>query len=142
MATLLEGADNPAPTGEGGIDAAAFDATRYTTTGDALKAQLPNLVKGAGLAKVGSNTPLTDQADINYRAHQAAMDLRVATMQGYQNKASVVKSMNQGFLNQFGHLRTALSAPSIGDQVAQLIKNIPGADKSFTAGNLGMSNAA
>jgi hypothetical protein len=114
--------------------------SRCNTTGDAIKAQLPNLVKGAGLARIGSNTPLTDQADITVRAHQAALDLRTATMQGYQNKASVVKGMNQGFLSQFGNLRTALTAPSIGEQVAQVVRNIPGAEKSFTAGNLGIGS--
>lgn len=143
MATLLEGADTSVPTDLNDFKAGIQDTVvRHNTTGDAIKAQLPNLVKGAGLAAIGSNTPLTDQLDITTRAHQAAIDLRTATMQGIQNKSSVVKSMNQGFLNQFGALRTALTAPSIGEQISQLIKNIPGAEKSFTAGNLGMANAA
>jgi len=113
---------------------------RCNTTGDAIKAQLPNLVKGAGLATIGSNKPLEDQADITYRAHQAALDLRTATMQGYTNRQSVVKSMNQGFLNQFGNLKTALTQPSIGEQISQMLQGIPGADKSFTAGNLGIGS--
>jgi len=140
MATLLEEAQKtPATEAEFKADLYA-SASKCNTTGDAIKAQMPNLVKGAGLATIGSNTPLTDQTDINFRAHQAALDLRTATMQGIQNKSSVVKSMNQGFLNQFGALRTALTQPSIGEQVSQLIQNLPGVDKSFTAGNLGIGS--
>lgn len=141
MAALLEGADTQTPTDMNELKAGLQDTvSRCNTTGDAIKAQLPNLVKGAGLAAIGSNKPLEDQADITYRAHQAALDLRTATMQGYQNRASVVKSMNQGFLNQFGNLKTALTQPSIGEQIGQLLQGIPGADKSFTAGNLGIGS--
>lgn len=143
MAALLEGADTQTPTDMNSLKAGLQETvTRCNTTGDAIKAQLPNLVKGAGLATIGSNTPLTDQADITVRAHQAALDLRTATMQGYSNRSSVVKSMNQGFLNQFGNLKTALTAPSIGEQVSQLLQGIPGmeSNKSFTAGNLGIGS--
>jgi len=143
VAALLEGADTTTPTDMNELKAGLQETvSRCNTTGDAIKAQLPNLVKGAGLATIGSNKPLEDQADITYRAHQAALDLRTATMQGYQNRSSVVKSMNQGFLNQFGNLKTALTTPSIGEQVSQLLAGIPGmeSNKSFTAGNLGIGS--
>jgi hypothetical protein len=141
VAALLEGADTQTPTDMNELKAGLQESVaRCNTTGDAIKAQLPNLVKGAGLATIGSNKPLEDQADITYRAHQAALDLRTATMQGYTNRQSVVKSMNQGFLNQFGNLKTALTQPSIGEQISQMLQGIPGADKSFTAGNLGIGS--
>lgn len=149
MATLLE-AENPAPVagmeGQGAGSVAAqmeASASRFSTTGDAIKSQMPNLVKGAGLATIGGNTPLTDSRDIMVRAHQATLDLRTETFRGYSNRQSVVKGMNQGFLNQFGHLRTALSAPSLAEQIGQLVGMLPGgadALKSFTAGNLGIGS--
>lgn len=105
---------------------------------------MPGLVKGAGLSAIGSNEPLSDQADIMMRAAQATTDLRVETRRGYADKASVVKSMNQGFLNQFGPFRTALQAPSINEQISQIVRMIPGGsealDKSFTMGNLGIGS--
>ncbi len=144
MATLIEEA--PAlPTPSSIATDMEASASRYSTTGDAIKAQMPNLVKGAGLARIGSNTPLTDQADITVRAHQATLDLRTETYRGYSNRQSVVKSMNAGFLNQFGNLKTALTAPSVGEQLTQLVGMLPGgpeALKSFTAGNLGIGSVS
>jgi hypothetical protein len=142
VATLLE-AENPAPAAKAGSIAAqaAAGVDRYSTTGDAIAAQMPGLVKGAGFSQIGSNKPLTDPSDITFRAAQAATDLRVATRQGYDDKTSVVKSMNPGFLNQFGPFRTALSAPSIQEQLNQLFNMLPGGSealKSFTLGNLGI----
>ena len=115
-----------------------------STTGDALKSAMPDLVKGAGFSPKGGNAPLTDQSDITLRAHQATLDLRGAVRDGYYNKAGVVnKGFKPDFMNQFGALRTALSTPSIGEQISQLLGGIPGgadAMKSFTAGNLGIGS--
>lgn len=119
-------------------------ATAHSTTGDAIKSAMPELVKGAGLARKGGNTPLSDSRDIALRSHQATLDLRNAVWQGYNNKADVVKSgFRQGFLNQFGALRTALMQPGIGEQIAGIFSKMPGgpeALKSFTAGNLGIGS--
>ena len=108
---------------------------------------MPELVKGAGLARRGGNTPLSDNRDIALRAHQATLDLRNEVSRGYTARADVVKSGFRGdFLNQFGALRTALTTPTIGEQFAKVISSMPGgtdALKSFTAGNLGrFSHAA
>jgi hypothetical protein len=119
------------------------NAQGYSHAGDAIKASMTTLVKGAGMATIGGNKPLEDQRDIMVRAHQATLDLRTSTYQGYQDRTSVVKSMNQGFLNQFGYLKTALNTPSIGEQLGQLFQSLPGggdAYKSFTAGNLGIGS--
>lgn len=120
------------------------DIARNPTRGDAIKSVMPELVKGAGFARKGGNAPLTDQNDITLRAVQATTDLRNAVWQGYNRKADVVnKGFDQGFLNQFGALRTALSTPSIGEQIAQIFSAMPGgadALKSFTAGNLGIGS--
>ncbi len=114
------------------------------TTGKALMSAMPDLVKGAGFATKGGNAPLSNPTDITLRAQQATIDLRAATWQGFTQKSSVVKSMNDGFLGQFGALRTALTAPSIVEQVAQLLGQAnPDITRSFTAGNLGrFSHAA
>lgn len=114
---------------------------QQSTTGKALMSAMPDLVKGAGFATKGGNMPLTDPTQITLRAQQAAVDLRAATWQGFNSKSQVVKSFNDGFLNQFGALRTALSAPSIGEQLGQVLGQLnPDLTRSFTAGNLGIGS--
>src|ERR1700685_1692159 len=51
-------------------------AASASTTGDAIKSAMPELVKGAGFARKGGNSPLHDHRDIALRAHQATLDLR------------------------------------------------------------------
>lgn len=116
----------------------------YSTTGDALKSMMPDLVKGAGFAHKGGNQPLSDQTEITLRASQAATDLRLSVREGLTSKSSVVKSFNPGFMSQFGALQTALNAPSMGEQLAQILGQAnPDLVRSFTAGNLGrFSHAA
>lgn len=144
MADLLTAAEAPAPsnlTGQVSAQAAA-EATRYNRAGDMIKNRMPAMVKGAGYVGDG-NKPLNDDVQIMTRAHQATLDLRTETYRGYKNKPSVVKGLNDGFLNQYGYLKTALSTPSIGEQLEQVFSQIPGgadAMKSFTAGNLGIGS--
>jgi hypothetical protein len=109
-----------------------------------LKAKMTDLVKGAGFVGNG-NTALSDASVVTTKAHQATMELRAETHRGYANRASVVKSMNPGFLDQFGTLKTALNMPSVGEQISQLVGSMPGgadALKSFTAGNLGIGTVS
>lgn len=120
---------------------------QHSRTGDAIKAAMPELVKGVGLARKGGNQPLEDPRQITVLASQAALDLRTEVRRGYTAKSDVVKGMSGDFLGQFGALRIALNTPSIGEQIAQLFQGIPGGAealaKSFTAGNLGrFSHAA
>lgn len=143
MATLLE--DAPAGSPSEATAHLRDEVMQHNTTGDAIKAAMPHLVKGAGLARIGSNTPMTDESAILVKAHQAALDLRVATNKGFTAKSQVVKGLNPGFLSQFGHLKTALSAPSLGEQLSQVFNQMPGgaeAFKSFTAGNLGIGSVS
>ena len=122
---------------------AASAAGSFSTTGDMIKGRMPDLVKGAGLAQKGGNTVLSDPGDILTRSAQATLALRMETAQGYRAKSSVVKSFKGDFLSQFGALRTALEAPSLGEQMASAFAGMPGgADvaKSFTAGNLGIGS--
>ena len=143
MATTTPPAIDAATTPGGVFDQAAAEATTARGTGDVIKARMPAMVKGAGYAGPGGNTPITDAAEIATRTHSATMALRTETWRGYNAKSDVVnKGFDQGFLNQFGRLKAALSMPSIGDQVAQLVGGMPGgadALKSFTAGNLGIA---
>ena len=142
MATTTPPAIDEAATPGGVFAQAEAEAATARGTGDMLKARMPSMVKGAGFSQPGGNTPLTDQADIATRVHTATMALRTETWRGRHQKADVVKGFNGGFLNQFGRLKAALTEPSIGEQIAQLVGGMPGgadALKSFTAGNLGIS---
>jgi len=126
------------------LKAAASEAGRYSRSGDMLKNKMTHLVKGAGFVGNG-NSPLSDPGVVTTKAHQATMELRAETHRGYTNRASVVKSMNPGFLDQFGTLKTALTMPSMGEQIQQLVGSMPGgadALKSFTAGNLGIGTVS
>jgi len=119
------------------------DIAQHNTTGDALKSLMPDLVKGAGFAPKGGNQPLSDPTDITLRASEAATKLRLSVRQGFSAKSDVVKSFNPGFMSQFGALQTALSAPSVGEQVAQVLGQMnPDLTRSFTAGNLGIGSVS
>jgi hypothetical protein len=123
---------------------AAAEAPRYSRTGDMLKNKMTDLVKGAGFVGNG-NSPISDPTMVTTKAHQATMELRSETHRGYTNRGSVVKSMNPGFLDQFGNLKTALTMPSVGEQIQQVLGSMPGgadALKSFTAGNLGIGTVS
>jgi hypothetical protein len=145
MADVLTGSGNPAPANVSGqvTSQAAAEAARFSRTGDVIKNRMPSMVKGAGYVGNG-NTPLQDDMQILTKAHQATLDLRTETYRGYRDKPGVVKGLSGDFLNQFGYLKTALTAPSLGEQLSQVIGQIPGgADalgKSFTAGNLGIGS--
>jgi hypothetical protein len=80
---------------------------------------------------------------VTTKAQQAAIELRTETNRGYTDRNSVVKSLNGDFLNQFGNLKTALSAPSMNEQLQQIVGAIgnPDLTRSFTAGNLGIGTS-
>lgn len=142
----LDAVESPAPVGGEVIAGAAQAAGKYNRTGEMIKAQMTNLVKGAGYVGDGGNAPLTDRTQILTRAHQATMDLRVSTNRGYTSKRNVVKGLNPRFLNDFGYLKTALTAPSLLEQLQSAFASLPGASdalaKSFTAGNLGIGSVS
>lgn len=143
MADILT-AEPTAPASGEAIAKAAAEAPRYSRSGDMLKAKMTDLVKGAGFVGNG-NAPLNDPSVVTTKAHQATMELRAETHRGYVDRASVVKSMNPGFLDQFGTLKTALTMPSVGEQIQQVLGSMPGgtdALKSFTAGNLGIGTVS
>jgi hypothetical protein len=142
VAEILTMEDAPPQAGNA-TRAAAAEAHRYNRTGDMLKAKMPELVKGAGYVGTG-NAPLSDPLIVTTKAQQAAIELRTETNRGYTDRNSVVKSLNGDFLNQFGNLKTALSAPSMNEQLQQIVGAIgnPDLTRSFTAGNLGMFSRA
>lgn len=119
-------------------------ARQHDHTTSVYKSVMPDLVKGEGFAGPGGNAPLTDRAQILTKAAQATVDLRAATWNGFRNKASVVKGMNQEFLAKYGALRTALTQVSPLDAFSKVIGSMPGGqealEKSFTAGNLGVGS--
>jgi hypothetical protein len=136
LAATLDGIETPSQVG----NEAAAEANRYSRTGDMLKARMTSMVKGAGFVGNG-NTPLTNETQIMTKAHQATLDLRTETYRGYADKASVVKGLNPSFLDQHGYLKTALSMPSVTEQVQQALGAVsPDLVRSFTAGNLGIGS--
>lgn len=145
MADVLPSGENPMPAAQAGNVAADYqnELRRTGRLGDVIKNRMPGMVKGAGYVGNG-NTPLTDEMQILTKAQQATLDLRTETYRGYADKPSVVKGMSPSFLDQFGYLKTALSSPSLGEQLSQIIGAIPGGadalQKSFTAGNLGIGS--
>jgi hypothetical protein len=122
----------------------ANGAGRHNTTGDMIKSRMPELVKGAGLAPKGGNMPLTNHTEIMTKAAQASFDIRAETWKGFGSKSSVVNSLNQGWLDGLGALKTGLLQVSPLEQMAAVLKNMPGGEealnKSFTAGNLGIGS--
>lgn len=139
MAAMLPDLDAPVAPAQVASQAAA-EANRYSRTGDMLKARMTSMVKGAGYVGNG-NTPLANETQIMTKAHQATLDLRTETYRGYADRASVVKGLNPTFLDQHGYLKTALSTPSINEQVAQALGAVsPDLVRSFTAGNLGIGS--
>lgn len=153
MADILT-AEPPAPAGLGGQVAAkaAAEAAKYPSgpegIGPMIKSRMPELVKGAGYVGVGANKPLDDYADIMGRSSDAALSIRLESSRGFQNKASVVGSMNQRWLDDHGAFKTALLQMSPKDYIDGLIGMLPGggeamksmATKSWTAGNLGIGS--
>src|SRR5271170_2041296 len=106
-----------------------------------IKTRMPGLVKGAGYAGNGQR-PLDDPTQIMLKAQQATLDLRTETSRGYHSRAEVTKGLNQGFLSQFGYLKTALTTPTIGEQLSEAFGGLvsPDLQRSFTAGNLGIGS--
>ena len=80
-----------------------------------IKSRMPGLVKGAGYAG-NRQRPLEYPTEIMLKAQQATLDLRTETARGDTSRAEVTKGLNQGFLSQFGYLKTALTTPTIGEQ--------------------------
>jgi hypothetical protein len=125
-------------------------ATQYLSKGTTamIAGRMPELMKGAGFAGPGGNKPLDNFAEINSRAAEASIDLRTETWRGFNTKSAVVGSLNQGWLNDFGALKTAMLQMSPMDYINGLMENLPGggdavkafAAKSFTAGNLGIGS--
>lgn len=122
---------------------AEAESRQHSRTGDMIKTRMPFMVKGAGYVGNG-NAPLNDEMQILTKAHQATLDLRTETYRGIHQKADVVKGLNQGFLNQFGYLKTALQAPSMTESLQQILGGVVSPDivRSFTAGNLGIGSVS
>lgn len=114
---------------------AEAEAANHKSHGEMLAARMPNMVKGAGFARPGGVAPLSDQADIASRVSESAFALRGATHKGHTARADVVKGLNPDFLSNHGFMASALSMPSIGETVAQMLGQLPGAAeamKNFT----------
>lgn len=82
-------------------------AAEFSSANSMLSASMPTLVKGAGYAKPGGNTPLDDDEEIFKRSMRAETALVKAVKQGVNDPQGVMKSWSPEFANNFG---AALSA--------------------------------
>lgn len=82
--------------------------------------RMPNLVKGAGFAKIGGNAPLDDDAEIFKRSMEAEKSLRGAVKNGLQNPDAVRKGINPAFTSQFGLFLSEGQSPGYGQLVGEL----------------------
>ena len=149
---LTDIAGLPAPGPDTGQVAreAEQQASQYFSKGTSamIAGRMPELVKGAGFVGPGGNKPLDNWSEINTKAAQASIDLRAETYKGFTSKRQVVSELNQGWLNDFGALKTAMTQLSPMDYINGIMENLPGgaeaqkafAAKSFTAGNLGIGS--
>ena len=150
--TDIAGLPAPGPTTGQVAAEAANEANRYFSKGTSamIAGRMPELVKGAGFVGPGGNKPLDNWSEINTKAAQASLDIRAETWKGFHNKRQVVSELNQGWLNDYGAFKTALTQMSPMDYFTGVLENIPGgadaqkafAAKSFTAGNLGIGSVA
>jgi len=85
-----------------------------------ISGRMPNLVKGAGFAKVGGNAPLTDDSEIFKRSYEAERALRTSVKNSIANPDAVRKSINPAFQSQFGLFATEGSNPAYGALVGEL----------------------
>lgn len=150
--TDLASLEAPGPvTGTVAREAEAQAGQYYSKgTGAMIAGRMPDLVKGAGYVGPGGNRPLTNWSEISTKAAQASIDIRTETYRGFHDKMSTVRSLNQGWLNDFGALKTAIMQMSPKDYIDAIVANLPGggeaikavANKSFTAGQLGIGSVS
>jgi hypothetical protein len=149
--TDLAGLPAPGPVTGTVAAEAANEANRYFSKGTSamIAGRMPELVKGAGFAGPGGNKPLSNWAEINTKAAQASLDIRAETWKGFNDKHRVVGELNQGWLNDFGALKTAMLQMSPKDYIDSIVKYLPGGgealeavSKSWTAGNLGIGSVS
>jgi hypothetical protein len=149
-------ANDSAPGVPSALSQAASEASRFSSTGEMIKNAMPGLVKGAGYASTshgvagqgGMGSPGTkplgdNDPGVMLKAQQATLDLRTETFRGIHQRSDVVKGLNQGFLSNFGYLKTALTSPSLGESLASMFQGgavSPDLTRSFTAGNLGIGS--
>jgi len=85
-----------------------------------ISGRMPNLVKGAGFAKVGGNKPLDDDGEIFKRSFEAERALRTSVKNSIASPDTVRKSINPAFTSQFGLFLTEGNNPGYGALVGEL----------------------
>ena len=102
-----------------------------------ISGRMPNLVKGAGFAKVGGNQPLTDDAEIFKRSYEAERALRTSVKNSMVSPDTVRKSINPAFSSQFGLFLSDNGGGSGYGQLASEISSVLSAElgKNITIGN-------
>jgi hypothetical protein len=115
---LLKGFDAP-------IDdrwvASDEDAGRYAHAADMLSEKMPTLVKGAGYARPGGNTPLTDDDKIFKASMKAERTFLKSMKDGIEDPAAVIKSLSPEFSGHFGAF---LAASPQNQQMARIVDSL------------------
>lgn len=114
----------------GAVNAEMTQAARRSDFEALFTTKAKDLVKGVGHV-TNNGVPLTEgihSGEIVTKATQAALDVRTATMRGVRDTDSVIGGMSRDFLNHRSF------AP-----ISYQVKQSAVLNKSFTAGNLGLS---
>jgi hypothetical protein len=98
--------------------------------------RMPNLVKGAGFAKVGGNKPLDDDGEIFKRSFEAERALRKSVKNSIASPDTVRKSINPAFSSQFGLFMTEGNNPGY----SSLVNEISGVLSAELGKNISLSS--
>lgn len=107
MTTAVEAVHKAAQSDGGDWYADGSDAAHYRTPDLMLSDKMQTLVKGAGYAKPGGNTLLTDDDQIFRQSMRAETAFRKSIKQGVEEPQQVLKSLNPEFAGRFGSFLAA-----------------------------------
>jgi hypothetical protein len=97
------------------------DAGRYSYAAEMLGEKMPTLVKGAGYARPGGNTPLSDDDQI-FKASMKAENAFLKSMKnGIDDPEGVIKSLSPEFAGHFGAF---LAASPQNQQMARVVESL------------------
>ncbi|MFF4403593.1 hypothetical protein [Streptomyces sp. NPDC001404] len=125
MSTTTELVRDAAQNDSGDYYADGSDAGRYRTPDLMLSDKMQTLVKGAGYAKPGGNTPLGDDDKIFRQSMRAETAFRNSIKQGIESPQQVLKSLSPDFAGRFGAFLAATPQNQMMSQwVGQLSQQV------------------
>ena len=120
---------------------AAEDVRRYGRAEDAITAKMPQLVKGAGFAKVGGDRPLDDDVEIFRRSQLAETALKTAVADGKRRAGTpeIQKALSPQFASEFPNFLGGLGAAG-GNGMGQWVSELQGVLQSELGKNITLTS--